>query len=113
METSDNGVSGTKEGDLCGVGSSTSRTRMVGSGRVRGFLGRDGSGVFWFSSSSSERIIGFHIQHQREKESLLLVWLVSSNKRGIQENSFDIVILLFSDFIFTGYFFFSLLCTYY
>jgi hypothetical protein len=38
---------------------------------------------------------------------------VSSNKRGIQENSFDIVILLFSDFIFTGYFFFSLLCTYY
>jgi hypothetical protein len=31
---------------------------------------------------------------------------VSSNKRGIQENSFDIVILLFSDFIFRGYFFF-------
>ena len=59
---------------------------MFGSGRVRGFLERDGSGVCRFSSSS-ERIIGFHIQNQRERE-IVTGLVLSSNKRGMQEKQF-------------------------
>lgn len=48
-------------------------------GRVGVFWGRDGSGVFCFSSSSSsssERIIRFHVQNHIERESVCVFGLV-------------------------------------